>query len=79
MWTNPKETADFFTFSKEIPSEIFLLFRSNCPPTSQKTKFFFQDFFSKCDHGKSKISQKTLFIPLKFYIKNRKLINGQVN
>ena len=27
----------------------------------------------------SQVSQKALFIPLKFYFKNRKLINGQVN
>ena len=27
----------------------------------------------------SKVSQKILFIPLNFYFKNRKLINGQFN
>ena len=35
--------------------------------------------FSLTKFYTSQVSQKALFIPLKFYFKNRKLINGQVN
>ena len=35
--------------------------------------------FSQTKFYTSQVSQKALFIPLKFYFKNRNLINGQVN
>ena len=35
--------------------------------------------FSLTKFSTSQVSQKALYIPFKFYFKNRKLINGQVN